>query len=249
MMHVLICDDDLGQRAHIESIVKKTINTEDVQMELILSSGDPTDILEYLKAHPDKRGLYFLDIDLQHHELDGMKLGATIRATDPYAEIIFITTHSELAHLTYEHKLQVTDFIVKGRPEDIETRAVESILTAYKRYLQDVSDAPRYFIINANGEVLRILYDDILFFETSSTARNKIIVHTEYSETDFRGTISEIKDLATEFVQCHKSYIVNINNVSHIDKVARAAVMVNGAHAYISERKMADMIKLFESRT
>jgi len=247
-MHIVICEDDIGQRTDIEAIVSKHIAAEDCDIELILSSGDPTEVLEYLKTHPDKRGLYFLDIDLQHHEMDGFDLAIKIRETDPYAKIVFITTHSELAYLTYEHKLNAMNFIVKERPEDVETRTIECILAAYKRYLEEKSELIRYFTVDANGEVWSIPYDDILFFETNSKVRNKIILHTEYSEIDFRGTLSEIEQLIPEFYRCHKSYLVNLKKIDRIDKGTKEAVIVNEGRVHIAERKMPELVGLIGDR-
>ena len=247
-MHVLICEDDPGHRTHIETIVSRHIATEDVEMELILSTGNPMDVLDYLKVHPDKRGLYFLDIDLQHNEIDGMKLAIAIRKTDPFAKIVFITTHSELAYLTYQHKLRAMNFIVKERPEDVETRTIECLLAAYKRYLEEKSEQMRYFKIDANGEVWSIPHDDILFFETNSKVRHRIILHTEDSKLDFRGVLSEIEQQVPELYRCHKSYLLNISKIAYVDKMTREAVMENGERVHIAEKKMAELGRLIGER-
>ena len=240
MMHILICEDDLGQRTHIESIVKKTIATENVKMKLILSSGDPMDVLSYLEAHPDKRGLYLLDIDLQHR-VDGMKLGKIIREADPLAKIVFITTHSELAHLTFQHKLNAMDYILKSSPEDVETQIIECISVAYERYLEEKSALMKYFKVDANGEIWSIPYDDILFFETNSIVRNKIVLHTKNSKLNFRGVLNELEQKIPKFYRCHKSYLLNLSQIAYIDKTTREAVMSNGERVHIAEKKMAEL--------
>ena len=248
MMHIVICEDDLRQRTHIESIVVKHIATENVEIELILSSGDPTEVLAYLQAHPDKRGLFFLDIDLQHSEMDGMKLATIIRETDPYAKIVFVTTHSELAHLTYEHKLQAMDYIIKESSDDVETRTIQCVLSAYERYLTEKSELIRYFKVDANGEVWSIPHDDILFFETNSKVRHKIILHTEDSKLDFRGVLNEIEQQIPNLYRCHKSYLLNLEKIAKIDKVTREAVMVNGGRVHIAEKKMAELGRMIGDR-
>ena len=248
MMHVLICEDDLGQRAQIESIVSRHIATEDVEMELILSTGNPIEVLNYLKIHPDKRGLYFLDIDLQHREMDGMELATIIRKTDPYAKIVFITTHSEKAYLTYKHKLGALDFIVKERPQDVETRTIGCILAAYKCYLEEKSELMKSFQVNANGEVWKIPHEDILYFETDSEVGRRIILHTEKSEVAFRGSLRDVVDLGPEFYCCHRSFIVNLNKIARIDKNAKEVEMVNGAMVYVARQKMSELLRLIGDR-
>ena len=244
MMHVLICEDDIGQRTHIESVVRKYIAAEDVEMELIVSTGDPIDVLDYLKAHPDSCGLYLLDIDLQHNEIDGMKLGTIIREADPLAKIVFITTYSELAYLTFRYKLQAMDFIVKGSPGDIEARVIACIEAAYERYLEKQDEPTRYFQIDAGGEFWNIPYDEILFFETNLKVRHRIILHTENSKIDFRGVLSEIEQLVPGLYRSHKSFLLNISKIAYLDKSAREAVMVNGAHVHIAEKKMSELMRI-----
>jgi len=245
-MHILIMEDDDGHRTHIESIVRKQIAKEPVDMELILSSGDPADILDYLKVHPDKRGLYFLDIDLRHHEIDGMELAVKIKAIDPFAKIVFITTKSDLAHLTYEHKLDAIDYILKGRPDDVETRTVESILAAYKRYLEESPELVRYYTVDANGEVWSFAHDDILFFETKSN--NKLALHTEYSSIEFRGFLNEVEKLIPEFYRCHKSFLVNLHKIAYIDKAAHEIILVDGRRINIAQKKLSEAAARLETR-
>ena len=44
--------------------------------------------------------------------------------------------------------------------------------------------------------------------------RNYIVIHTSISDYTLRYTLKKIhKKLGNEFVQCHKSYLVNLNNV------------------------------------
>ena len=242
MMHILICEDDIGQRTHIESVVKQTIATENVKMKLTLSSGDPVNVLTYLEAYPNKRGLYFLDIDLQHNELDGFKLAKIIREADPLAKIVFITTHSDLAHLTFKHKLGAMDYIVKGSPENVEAQIIECILTAYERYLGEESALIQYFTIDANGEVWNIPYDDILFFETHPKITERMILHMTNGEIDFRGTIGKIAALVPEFYRCHKSFLVNPKQVVRVDKVMRQAEMSDGSFVHIAAKKMSTLM-------
>jgi len=242
MLHILICEDDIRQRTYMESVVKDHIATGDDNVKLALSSCDPTQILDYAKSHPDNRGLYFLDIDLQHDEMNGIDLGAKIREVDLFAKIVFITTHSELAHLTFKHKISALDYIVKDRPEVIEARIRECIKEAHERYRQEKQEQMKYFKVDANGEVWNIAYDDILFFETNVNIRHRVIMHTENGKIDFRGFLGEIEELIPEFYRSHKSYLLNIGKINYIDRLTKEAVMPNGKRALIAQKKMAELV-------
>jgi len=249
MLHIIICEDDIGQRAYMESAISKYIAAEDYEIKLSLSSGDPTQVLAYTKAHPDRRGLYFLDIDLQHNQMDGIELGSKIREADPLAKIVFITTHSELAYLTFQHKINAQDYIVKDRPQDIRTRVSECITEAYKLYLKEKHEQMKYFKVDANGEIWNIPHDDILFFETHVSIRHRVILHTENDKIDFRGFLGEIETLIPEFYRCHKSYLLNASKISYIDKLAKEAVMINGMRVHIARKKMPKLAEIIGDNT
>jgi len=246
MMHILICEDDFEQRTHMEHVVGKHIS--DNEMELILSSEDPAEVLAYLKTRSNKGGLYFIDIDLKNDEIDGIELGVKIREADPFAKIVFITTHSELAYLTFQHKINAQDYIVKDSPEKVETKMIECMMEAYDRYQNEKSDDTKNFMVDANGEVWNVPYDEILFFETHPKIRHRIILHTENGKLEFRGFLSEIEKLDSEFYRCHKSYLLSINKVAYIDKKTKEAVMQNGARAHIAQKKMAEMVGIVGER-
>jgi len=248
MLHILICEDDNKQKAHIESIINEYTAAKSNEMILALSSSDPSQILDYVKAHPEAGGLYFLDIDLQHDEMNGIELGAEIRKIAPFAKVVFITTHSELAYLTFKHKISALDYIVKDRPEEIEPRIQECIKVAYEQYLQEKQEQMQYFKVDANGEVWSIRYDDILFFETHVNIRHRVIIHTENGKIEFRGFLSEIEKLVPEFYRSHKSYLVNVDKINYIDKLAKEAVMPNGKRALIAQKKIAGLVAIIGER-
>jgi len=102
----------------------------------------------------------------------------------------------------------------------------------------------KYFKVDANGEVWRIPHNDILFFETHVNKRHRVVLHTENGKIDFRGFLSEIEKHIPEFYRSHKSYLLNINKISHIDKLTKEAVMQNGKRVIIAQRKIAELIGL-----
>ena len=56
-----------------------------------------------------------------------------------------------------------------------------------------------------------IIKNNILYIESF---RNYIVIHTSISNYTLRYTLKKIhKKLGNEFIQCHKSYLVNLNNV------------------------------------
>ncbi|MDE7272551.1 MAG: response regulator [Lachnospiraceae bacterium] len=94
MLDIFVCEDNTIQRQAIVQTIQNAVLIEDLDMQLVLDTGDPYVLLEKLKTSQNT-GIYFLDIDLGSN-INGMKLAQQIRLFDPRGFIIFITAHSEL---------------------------------------------------------------------------------------------------------------------------------------------------------
>ena len=113
MLQIILCEDDPKQRAHLENIMEDYVKDK-ADLVLALSVGTPQELLHFLEHKPDRKGVYFLDIDLQQ-ELTGIDLAMRIREKDAGAKIVFITTHAKMTTLVFRHKIEALDFIVKDR--------------------------------------------------------------------------------------------------------------------------------------
>jgi len=241
MLHVLICEDNPTHRTKMETIIAK----ERTKMKLTVSTSNPTDVLAYLKKHPSRRSLYFLDVDLQH-EIDGITLGAKIREADPLATIVFVTAHEEMSHLTFKQKVQALDYIIKDKPSEIETRMLECAAVAHKRHMEGKNISPKFFTVNTHGAHLNILLDDILYFEPHPRTSERMILHTAESDIDFRGLISKVTTQVPDFYRCHKSFLVNPKKIARVDRAMNQAIMTDGSCVYVATRKMAELIRIME---
>ena len=243
MLHVFICEDDPVYREHIASIVRQYIDAEGCDMTLALAAGCPIEALCYLEAHPDACGLYFLDVDLGH-EINGIALGAKIRDMGMPATIVFITTHEEMQHLVFKHKIEAMDYIVKDQPEGIEARVVECMEAAYKRYLDTGGVKCKYFDVKAGEQIWHIPYSDILFFETDTSMRHKMVLHMKDEQIKFRGLINDIAGIDPVFYRCHKSFVINVILVKRVDCKAYMVEMADGALVPIAAKKVRGLLAL-----
>jgi len=247
MLHVFICEDRPDQRTLIEQFVNNALIEEDYNVGFAISFDNPTTLLDYLENNTVKSALYFLDVDLMH-EINGIELGARIREMDASATIAFITTHSEMVPLVFEHKVEALDYIIKDNPEMIEAGIRECIKLAYERYLAGKHSQQKYFLVNTGGSAWSVPYDEILYFETNVNIPNKLIMHTLTGQIDFRGTLGSVTKSAPEFFACHRSFLVNPRMVKHIKK-AKAKKMielVNGEIIPVSKSRMPDLLKVID---
>lgn len=234
MLKIFICEDNKVQRQKFESIIENIIIIENYDMDLQLSTEDPSEIIDYLKSI-NTSGLYFLDIDL-HSDINGLQLAEKIREYDPRGFIVFITTHAEMSYLTFLYKVEAMDYIIKDNYNNIKQRIDECIKNAYSKYKSKTSDLHKVFSIKVDDKIINIDLDEIIFFETSSTI-HKVILHSKNRQVEFYSTMKEVEDmLSDKFSRCHNSFIINKDKIKEIDKKNRIVYMTNGEECLISTR-------------
>ena len=235
MLHIYICEDDKKQRDNFAKFIEDIIIIENLDMKLALSTSDPYELIENVKSSKYS-GLYFLDIDLNKN-IDGIKLAEEIRKYDSRGFIVFVTTHSEMSYLTFQYRVEALDYIIKDEYLNIKNRIHECIIDALEKHSKQRKNN-KIFTINSDERVINVEYDKILFFETSKKI-HKIILHAIDRQVEFYGQIKDIEDALDEsFVRVHKSYLVNKNNISEVNKLSRKITMKNGEQCLISIKSL-----------
>ncbi|MEK5271194.1 LytTR family DNA-binding domain-containing protein [Aeribacillus sp. FSL K6-8394] len=236
MFFIYICEDNLSERKFIEKCVENYIMIEDLDAKLKLSTDDPHLLINHVQENPNDTGLYFIDVNLQT-DMNGLELARKIRDLDVTGKIVFITTHSELSFMTFTYKIEAMDYIIKENLGELTGRIRDCIDVSYKRYLCEKGGKQKIFKYKVGNQIRTVNYSDIIFFESSSVP-HKIIMHLENSNVEFYGTIKELEGLGEEFCRCHKSYVVNKNNIKYIDKTNKRVVMKNDEICLVSVRGM-----------
>lgn len=241
MLDVFVCEDNAVQRQTIVQTIQNTVLIEELDMKLVLDTGNPYVLLEKIKTSRNT-GIYFLDIDLGAN-INGMKLAQQIRLSDPRGFIIFITAHSELSYMTFQYRVEAMDFVLKDNPAEAEVKIRECLLNAMERDTLQTNRTHKVYTIETGGRKISIDYDDILFFETSDNI-HKVILHARDRQIEFTGTIKELANaLGSDFIRCHRSFLANKKNIKEIDTKNRIIHFSNGETCLISTRMMKGLYK------
>ena len=241
MLKIFVCEDNKEQREKFARIIRDIILIENFDMELVLAASKPEEILEHIKGQ-DVSGLYFLDIDLKS-SINGIELAAEIRKHDPRGFIVFVTTHAEMSYLTFLYKVEAMDYIIKDNYNNIKERIRQCIMDANTKYSTKASELQKNFSIKSDDKIINVEYSKILFFETSPTI-HKVILHAVDRQVEFYAKMKDIEERLDErFYRCHKSYIVNKDNIKEIDLKNRCIYMTNGEECLISTRLLKGLIE------
>ncbi len=201
MINFVLCDDNKNILNRLEKMLESILINNNLPGEIGISTTKPGDFIDYINNHPFDAVI--LDIDLKSN-ISGMDLANIIRKKNKRAYIIFTTAHLEYLMVAYKYK--TFDFLAK--PITIE-RLDETIT----RLFDDISnDSAVFFKINKKKGYINS--DDIFFIQKQG---KKAIFKTTGNDYELNTTFSNILSrLPNNFIRCHKSYIVNLNKISHI---------------------------------
>ena len=241
MIKVFICEDNKKQREKFTEAIENSIIIENFDMEVALSTENPDDIITYLKYN-NVSGLYFLDVDLKSN-INGIKLAELIREYDPRGFIVFVTTHAEMSYLTFIYKVEAMDYIIKDNYQNVNDRIHQCIINANKKYTSKATELQKNFNIKAKDKIINVEYDKILFFETS-TIIHKVILHAIDRQIEFYSNMKNIEEkLDDRFYRCHRSFLVNKDNIKEIDTNNKIIKMKNDEICEASTRLIKGLLK------
>lgn len=155
--------------------------------------------------------------------MDGVAIGKLIRELDPLGKIIYVTSHTEMSMKILKSNIEPTDYIVKEDLYDLKEN-VEHILSKIFEDFQMSQIQKDIFKIEFNDEIKFLPIKDIQYFSTSLGAPHKLEVHLTHAQLQFYEKIKEIEKMHRNFIRCHKSYVINTQNVRSINKNQRSHV-------------------------
>lgn len=239
MLKIFICEDSDIQRKRFLNIVEDCIEFSNYNMEVALETGNPKELINHVRNN-DEIGIYFLDVDLKA-DINGIELATEIRKYDPRGFIVFVTTHGEMSYLTFKYKVEAMDYIVKEDYKELKPKIRQCLEEACNK-LSDKRIDDKIFSVKVGDKIIKIPFNKILFFETSTFIR-KIVLHGENRYIEFIAQMKDVEEkLDSRFYRCHKSYIVNKDNIEEIDVKKRIIYMKNGEECLVSIRHMKNLI-------
>ncbi|WP_125768684.1 LytR/AlgR family response regulator transcription factor [Lapidilactobacillus wuchangensis] len=211
---VFICDDETRFLTYYQQIIKNAIMINEYDLELILATTDPQDILRYLDKNKITDSLFFLDIDLENKE-NGIDLARQIRDQNEFAQIVFLTSHPELALETLKRQIAPLNYLIKD--DKSEKIQIEHILEQQNATMTiNRRSNCRYLTFTLGFRKMKIDISGIYFIETS-VVPHKLVLYGEGMMFEFYGRINDFERDYPELLRVHKSFLINPNQIINID--------------------------------
>lgn len=243
MLNIFILEDDFIQQSRLEKAILSCVEETSVKYKSLEIFGKPNQLLDAIQETGNHQ-FFFLDIEIKGEERKGMEIAREIRERDPYAIIVFVTTHSEFMPVTYRYRVSALDFIDKGLSNTEFQKAVNDVLVhAFENI--DHTVAENSFVYKTENAHVQVPFSDILYFETSTTI-HKVILKTKTGQQEFYGKVSEIAKADDRLYHAHRAYVVNPANIIKIDSTNHIIYFENGDSCLISRLKQKQLVDMLE---
>ena len=198
-MRIAICDDEDQERLNIEALVKRYAPELSI---VLFSSADELLAAAKTTFFP----LIFLDIEMD--KLNGMDAARLIRAQNPSAVIIFVTSYTDFVFQGYEVK--ALNYILKPYKKE---KILEVLHSALKEL--ELSDDTGLYVEQRTGGI-RLPFRTIRYLFSE---KHSVHVVTNTDTVTFYGKLNEVEThLPNCFVRIHNRYLINLRYLKAIEK-------------------------------
>ena len=232
MLNFVLCDDSIPSLNRLSKMLDTIFIKKDIEAKIGCCASSPHDVLKYIASN--KVDVLFLDINLNSN-LTGCDVADLIRKNNKNIYIIFLTGHLEYALLAYKYK--TFDYLPKPI---VDERLEETVL----RLIEDITLETNHFIkINNNRTIINA--NDIYYIKKDGM---KLVFCTDKENYEIYSSFSKFEAcLPGNFVRCHKSYIVNINNIKNYNFNENILELKNNCSCTIGAKYKNNFLEVFEN--
>lgn len=209
-MNFIIYEDETEYSKKYKDVIYKLLGPTTLNYKIIELNEYNAENKEILNKIEGNK-IYILDIEVPGK--NGLELARKIRKNGDWTSpIIIITSHEEFKTVGYTAKILMLNFITKNN--DLNKDLYETLEVAL-----EINMANRALSYTNKGELYYIPYQDILYIEKNLND-NICNVVTKNSVYNIRNTIIELEKKLSDdihFIKTHRSCIVNLKNIIHID--------------------------------
>jgi DNA-binding LytR/AlgR family response regulator len=234
----IIDDEHLAQEIMEDYIAKVSF------LELMGTFMSPLEAAARMEA--DKPDLLFLDINMP--DLDGLNF---IPMLNPKPMIILTTAYDQYALKAFE--LEVKDYLVK--PFAFE-RFYKAALRLYQEYNHQKAtektearaesrSEKEYIFLKVGHRIQKVAMADILFIEGM---KDYLKIHTAKEKIMTLLSFAKLEELlpAQDFVRVHRSFMVAIDKIDHIEKnrirIANQIIPISDTYNEVFYKKLKGLI-------
>lgn len=234
MIRIVICNESMEYAQTLFNIMMEILKKAKFPCELSFCNGLDKAV-KNLKQNINYYDIIVLDAADNKH----LSLANKLRQKNMAASIIFsVNPDYNIINL-----FRFRPTAVISNPKD-----AKQVLDALRLTCNEQKFAKPYFTVKNKDMLMRINFSDIRYFESK---KRIVALYTKKQVIEFYSKLSEVMALlpTTSFVRCHQSYIINLAEITSLDKTNRCFRLNSGTTIEISKSYYPDVIKQFNMFT
>lgn len=232
MLNFVICDDNLNILSKLKTMLENIFVKNSFEAKVAFTSDNIDDTLTYIDSN--KVDVLMLDINLKAGK-SGLELAEAVRKKNKDVYLIFTTGHLEYAMVAY--KFKTFDYLAKPITYDRLEDTVE-------RLFEDINGLPKKYIKIDNKNTI-IDESQVHFIKRDGM---KLIFHTSSRDYDTYSSFAKLEDkLPENFVRCHKSFVVNLDNVKNMDPVTSTVYLNDDSSCSIGPKYKQELMEVIKN--
>ena len=234
MIKIIICEDNTNFLNKIAEVVNRIMMPTKFEYKINKFNCYDKNLEKIIESQTDEK-IYILDVELP--DVSGLEIASEIRENDWNSVIIFLTAHTECKDDVFYSRLLALDYI----PKNILSydRLADTL-----KYITKKLERKRTLDFNFQGTSHRIPYEEINFIEKIQSIKKCVIYTIDGKSYEFSNNIAYLeKILGPSFYKCHKSFMVNIENIKHINYPENIITFKNNSSEYILSNRQKKGLK------
>ncbi len=225
LINIAICDDEKAQIDNLKKLVSHWAN--EYNFNVSISEFESAE--SFLFHYEDEKNFDILLLDIEMGELNGVELAKKIRTENETVQIVFITGFPDFIAEGYE--VSALNYLMKPV-------SGEKLYEVLNKAVTKISKEEKNLVINNT----KVKLSEILFIEAFAHSCEIAVLSGDKIKSSQKISLLE-NELNSEFIRCHRSYIVGIRHIKQIDK--SEIILDNGDIVPLSRRLYTDVNKAF----
>ena len=232
MLNFVICDDNQNMLNKLNKMFDTIFISNNIDASIVFQSTNPSEILDF--ANSNNVDVFILDIQLKS-TMSGLDLAQKIREFNKSCYIIFTTGHLEYSLVAYKLKT----FVYIAKPITIE-RLEETVL----RLVADINGQPKKYLKIDSKNTL-VDENEILYIKREGM---KLIYHTTSKDYEAYSSFAKMEPLLPKnFIRCHKSFVVNVNKIVHVEPVSNTIFFDDNSSCEIGPKYKREILEVLNN--
>lgn len=229
-MGVFIFEDNPIQAERIKQLLNEKFMQNKIEMAITATSRIEN-ILQLL-TFSESLNLYILDIEIKSDNRAGLHAAKKIRELDKQGIIVFLTSHGELAPLSYQYMVSALTFIEKKDWQMISEALDQVVLHFLTQLSDDVHE--EMLLVENEQTIFQLPLKEVLYIGTVEAHRLELVSAKRYVQ--FYGSLKEFEEGKKNLIRCHQSYVVNLEHIRSLSQKEKQIELTNGEKLPVSRR-------------